>query len=81
MVSENNKRIIITLTKESLKILEEISKEECRTKSRQIEKMLRDYVKNKKKKKRTRNILVLFCTPVIFGCGLYIQLYPNLYCL
>ena len=49
MVNENNKRIIITLTKETLKILEEISKEECRTKSKQIEKMLRDYVKNKEK--------------------------------
>lgn len=42
-----NKSIIITLTKESLKILEDISKEECRTKSRQVEKMLRDYIKNK----------------------------------
>ena len=46
---DKNKSIIITLTKESLKILEEISKEECRTKSKQIEKMLRDYVKNKEK--------------------------------
>ena len=49
MVSEKNQRIFITLTKESLKILEEISKEECRTKSGQVEKMLRDYVKNKEK--------------------------------
>lgn len=49
MVSEKNQRIFVTLTKESLKILEEISKEECRTKSKQIEKMLRDYVKNKEK--------------------------------
>lgn len=46
---DKNKSIIITLTKEALKILEEISKEECRTKSRQVEKMLRDYVKNKEK--------------------------------
>ena len=46
---DKNKSIIITLTKESLKILEEISKEECRTKSKQIEKMLRDDVKNKEK--------------------------------
>ena len=46
---DKNKSIIITLTHESLKILEEISKEECRTKSKQIEKMLRDYVKNKEK--------------------------------
>lgn len=46
---DKNKSIIITLTKESLKILEEISKEECRTKSKQIEKMLKDYVKNKEK--------------------------------
>ena len=49
MVSEKNQRIFITLTKESLKILEEISKEECRTKSHQVEKMLKDYVKNKEK--------------------------------
>lgn len=49
MVSEKNQRIFVTLTKESLKILEEISKEECRTKSKQIEKMLKDYVKNKEK--------------------------------
>ena len=49
MVSEKNQRIFVTLTKESLKILEEISKEECRTKSKQIEKMIKDYVKNKEK--------------------------------
>ena len=47
MVSEKNQRVFVTLTKESLKILEEISKEECRTKSKQIEKMIKDYVKNK----------------------------------
>lgn len=46
---DKNKSIIITLTKESFKILEEISKEECRTKSKQIEKMIKDYVKNKEK--------------------------------
>ena len=49
MVSEKNQRVFVTLTKESLKILEEISKEECRTKSKQIEKLLKDYVKNKEK--------------------------------
>ena len=49
MVSEKNQRVFVTLTKESLKILEEISKEECRTKSKQIEKMIKDYVKNKEK--------------------------------
>lgn len=48
MIDKNkNERIIITLTKESLKVLNEIATEECRTKSRQIEKMIRDY--NRKK--------------------------------
>ena len=49
MVSEKNQRIFITLTKESLRILDEISKQECRTKSGQVEKMIRDYVRNKEK--------------------------------
>lgn len=43
-----NERISITLNKETLAKLDELAKNECRNRSKQIEYLILNYLKNKK---------------------------------
>ncbi len=49
-ISKNNKRVMVTLTKEISKYIDKLAQEEQRTVSNLCSKIITDYVSNRKKK-------------------------------